>query len=296
MVRPGHIARSTGGMQFQGKAAAPLSEREQHVLRERLMERATKEIPDNGLGGPLFRVVLCFAIAISFGAGVWRAAEEQVAYEFFAAWLLEIALSAENLFAIFMIFRYFKVPLQFQETVLWWGLLGAVVMRGGMIIAGGVAILLLKELMLAYAAVIIYSGFRLIGAPPIGSGMSDEEMSNNTIIKLVQYVIPVTDYYDGQKFLSTKPDGSIAATPLLVVLLAVSTPHTQICLCNNFRVSPETCSSAGIIGQVSIWYNVNFRFASRAIVSYMGIAQCVWEEPCTAVHVCFVSCEHYMLP
>mmetsp|Transcript_29846 Transcript_29846/g.41271 ORF Transcript_29846/g.41271 Transcript_29846/m.41271 type:complete len:427 (+) Transcript_29846:363-1643(+) len=219
MVRPGHIQRSQQ-FQYQGNPGTTLSEREQHILRERLLERASKEIPQSIFGGPLFRVLLFFSMAVAFGAGIWRASEEEVAYEFFAAWLLELCLSAENLFAIYMIFRYFKVPAPHQELVLWWGLIGAVIMRGVSIFAGGVAILLLKELMLGYAAIVIYSGFRLVSAPSLGQ-VGDQDMSQNAIVKFVQYVIPVTDYYDGSKFLSHKPDGSLAATPLLVVLIAV---------------------------------------------------------------------------
>lgn len=216
MVRPGHIQRSSH-TQFQGNV---LNEREQHVLRERLLDKASKEMPTDSLGGPLYRTILCFAMGGAFGAGVWRASGEEVAYEFYAAWLLELCLSMENLLAIYMVFRYFKVPSIYQEYVLWWGLIGAVILRGAMIFAGGVAILMLKELLLAYAAVVIYSGFRLLMMNDLGS-TSVEDMSQYSLIRAVQHFIPVTDYYDGTKFLSYKTDGSLAATPLMIVLLAV---------------------------------------------------------------------------
>jgi hypothetical protein len=64
--------------------------------------------------------VLFTAMAVAFGAGIGRASSEEVAFEFFAAYMLEVSLSAENLFAIYMIFRYFKVPVQHQEHVLWY--------------------------------------------------------------------------------------------------------------------------------------------------------------------------------
>ena len=71
MARPGHISRMSAGQPAQSKPAEQhLSEREQYVLRERLLERASAQIPDNGLGGPLFRLVLCMSMAVAFGAGV----------------------------------------------------------------------------------------------------------------------------------------------------------------------------------------------------------------------------------
>lgn len=66
----------------------------------------------------------------------------------------------------------------------------------------------------------MYSGMRLMTAPPM-KAQTQEEISNNAVVRFVQYILPVTDYYDGQKFLSTKTDGSLAATPLFVVLLSV---------------------------------------------------------------------------
>jgi hypothetical protein len=59
-------------------------------------------------------------MAVAFGLGMGRASSEEVAYEFFAAYMLEVSLSAENLFAMYMIFKYFKVPVQYQENVLWY--------------------------------------------------------------------------------------------------------------------------------------------------------------------------------
>ena len=59
-------------------------------------------------------------MAVAFGLGMARASSEEVAYEFFAAYMLEVSLSAENLFAMYMIFKYFKVPVQYQENVLWY--------------------------------------------------------------------------------------------------------------------------------------------------------------------------------
>lgn len=217
MSRPGHIQR-TAPVNYQAQG---LSEREQHVLREKLIDNATKERPDEVVAGPLFRVCTCMALAVAFGAGIWRAAEEAVAYEYFAAYTLELCLSTENLFAIFMVFRYFKVPPPLQEHVLWWGILGSAILRGTSIFAGGVAVLMLKEVMLMFAAVVIYSGFRLAasGTPDLTQTVPDN--STNGIIQFVQMLVPVTDYYDGAHFFSTKPDGSFAATPLLVVLLVV---------------------------------------------------------------------------
>ena len=103
------------------------------------------------LGGPGFRVALCVLSAIAFGAGLYRGASEDVGTEFFAAYVLEMCMSAENLFAIFLVFRYFKVPAPHQEHVLWWGLGVSAVLRGIVIISGGLFIAAQREAILIFA-------------------------------------------------------------------------------------------------------------------------------------------------
>jgi len=216
MARPGSLKRSAP-THATGKG---LSEREQHVLRERLIEQASREMPTDLLGGPLYRVAVVVGMAVAFGAGIWRASDEASAFEFFAAYMLELCMSSNNLVAIYMIFRYFKVPPTHQEYVLWWGLAGAVVLRGSCIFAGGIAVLMLKEAILGFSVLVIYLGFRLtlLGTPSLPA---DQDLADNSIVKFAQTVIPVTDYYDGIKFFSRTNTGGVAATPLFVVLVCV---------------------------------------------------------------------------
>jgi tellurite resistance protein TerC len=175
------------------------------------------------IGGPLFRISAVVICALSFGAGLYNGASADVGSEFFAAFVLEVAMSAENLVAIYLVFRYFRVPPGVaQEHVLWWGFGISAVLRGAVIISGGLFIAAQKEAILLFACVVIYSGYRLaINSVP--EDMVDETSEEgNKVIAAFQRVVPVSDYFDGVNFVTTNPvDGSSRLTPLFLVLLVI---------------------------------------------------------------------------
>ena len=145
------------------------------------------------LGGPLFRVSLVIISAMAFGAGLYRGASKDVGTEFFAAFVLEIAMSAENLFAIYLVFRYFRVPAALQEHVLWWGFGLSALLRGAVIISGGLFIAAQKEAILLFACVVIYSGYRLAihGAPEDMAGHGSHSLPPSH-----SYVYPAAAWSD----------------------------------------------------------------------------------------------------
>ena len=156
-----------------------------------------------------------------FGAGVYAFMGRAAGLEFFAGYLIEKALSVDNIFVFVMIFGFFRVPLRYQHRVLFWGILGALVMRGAMIVAGAYLIQQFHWIMYVFGAFLVFTGIRMATQTE-----HDIEPEANPVIRLVRRLFPVTDIYHGQKFFVRKPVGGrprLVATPLFVVLALVET-------------------------------------------------------------------------
>ncbi|KAI0559410.1 Integral membrane protein TerC [Gracilaria domingensis] len=149
------------------------------------------------------------AVTVAFARG-W-----QRALEFTTAYIVEYSLSVDNLFVFLLIFRYFKVPRDTQQTVLRYGIVGAMVLRGIMIVAGKALIDKFQWLAIAFAILLIYSAVKLLLEDD-----DDADLEDNRIIAFSRNVLPVTEYYAGDKFLVH--DGTrTMVTPLMVVLVAI---------------------------------------------------------------------------
>jgi len=136
---------------------------------------------------------------------------------FVTGYIIELSLSMDNVFVIALIFAYFRVPSEFQHRVLFWGILGALVMRGVMI-GGGVAVVRQFEWVLyLLGAFLVYSGIKMIFA-----GEEEVHPERNIAIRLARKFYPVSTSFDGQRFL-TQLNGRRALTPLALVLLMVET-------------------------------------------------------------------------
>jgi tellurite resistance protein TerC len=116
------------------------------------------------------------------------------------------------------LFSYFKVPAEQERTVLFWGIIGALIMRGIFIVAGVALVHRFHWILYLFGAFLIYSGLKLISE---GEG-EEIDPSRNPVLKLARKFLPVTDHYEGNKFL-VRRDGRWIATPLLIVLLVVET-------------------------------------------------------------------------
>lgn len=160
------------------------------------------------------------ALAIAFAAIVFFWQGRQVALEFVTSYVLELSLSVDNLFVFLVIFRYFAAPEQQQHGVLFWGVLGAMVMRGFFILAGVGLIQRFHWVFYGFGALLIYSGIRLGFA-----GDRQIDPSKNPAVKALRRLIPVTDDYQGGSFFvrGWKGNPGLYATPLLVVLAVVET-------------------------------------------------------------------------
>ncbi|CAH8281537.1 unnamed protein product [Eruca vesicaria subsp. sativa] len=160
-------------------------------------------------------VALCVSAAVAFGIGIGLKDGVGKASEFFAGYLLEQSLSVDNLFVFVLVFKYFKVPLMYQNRVLTYGVAGAIIFRFTLILIGTATLQKFEAVNLLLAAVLLYSSFKLFS-----SEEDDTDLSDNFIVKTCQRFIPVTSTYDGNRFF-TKHDGIWKATPLLLTVAVI---------------------------------------------------------------------------
>lgn len=160
---------------------------------------------------------LWFALAMGF-AGLIKANRPQgEAIEFVTGYIIELSLSMDNVFVIALIFAYFRVPLAQQHRVLFWGIMGALIMRGVMIGAGAALVKQFHWLLYGMGGFLVFTGIKMLFVDD--DGVHPEK---NLAIKLAKKFFPVTHEFDGQKFL-TRLDGRTALTPLALVLVMVET-------------------------------------------------------------------------
>ena len=210
-----------------------------------------------------------FAVLVFFWQG------RQVALEFVTGYVLELSLSVDNLFIFLLIFRYFAVPEQHQRGVLFWGILGALLMRGAFILAGVGLIQRFHWILYVLGALLIYSGIRL--------GLAGEhhiDPATNPAVKALRRWMRVTDDYQGGRFFvrGWKGNPGIYATPLLVVLAVIETtdllfavdsiPAVLAVTLNAFIV--YTSNAFAILGLRSMYFAVSglmkaFRFLHHGL-------------------------------
>ncbi|KAK1426094.1 hypothetical protein QVD17_14762 [Tagetes erecta] len=141
-------------------------------------------------------VALCVFSAVAFGVGLGLKDGIGKASEFFAGYLLEQSLSVDNLFVFVLIFKYFKVPLAYQNRVLSYGIAGAIIFRLSLILLGTATLQRFEAVNLLLASILLYTSFKLFFA----GEDDDDDLSDNFIVKTCQKFIPVTSAYDGNKF------------------------------------------------------------------------------------------------
>lgn len=168
----------------------------------------------------LARSAMWIGLAGGFAGLVFFWQGRQVAIEFITSYVLELSLSVDNLFIFLVIFRYFAVPEEHQHRVLFWGILGAMLMRGCFILAGVGLIQRFHWIFYIFGSLLIYSGIRLGFA-----GEHQVDPSKNPAVKALRRLIPATDSYQGSSFFvrSWKGKAGLYATPLLVVLAVIET-------------------------------------------------------------------------
>jgi len=145
----------------------------------------------------------------------WRGRADAEAFT--TGYVIELSLSLDNILVIALIFAWFRVPPEFQHRLLFWGVLGALVMRGAMIAVGVALIRQFDWVLYLFGAFLVFAGVKMF--------FSRQDMvrpEKNLMLRLVRKIFPIAQHFDGQKFF-TRLDGRLALTPLALVLLLVET-------------------------------------------------------------------------
>ncbi|HEY0024690.1 MAG TPA: TerC family protein [Longimicrobium sp.] len=154
-------------------------------------------------------------VAMLFNLAVYVYAGPQAGLEFLTGYLVEKSLAVDNIFVIALIFSYFAVPSIYQHRVLFWGILGALVMRGAFIGAGAYALERWHWVIYVFGGILLLTGIKM-------AVRRDEavDLENNVVVKTARRWLPLSARYDGQKFWTVE-NGKRVATPLFLVLLLV---------------------------------------------------------------------------
>src|ERR1700752_3444192 len=147
-----------------------------------------------------------------FAAIVFHYQGSQRGYEFLTGYLIDLSLAVDNLFVFLLIFSYFKVPSKFQHRVLFWGVMGALVMRLTMIFVGAALINRFHWIIYIFGAFLVYTGVKMFKQEE-----ADIHPDQNPVVRMVTKILPITKYYDEKKVF-TKVDGKRTGTLLLLVL------------------------------------------------------------------------------
>ncbi len=164
------------------------------------------------------------SLALLFNLGIYlgwigayadATARQQAALEFLTGYLIEVSLSVDNVFVFALLFSYFHIPPPYRHRVLFWGILGALVMRAAMIFAGVALLHAFHWVMYVFGAILIVGGIKMWRSHGV-----EIDPRKNPVLRLVQRVLPVAHGEHGPRFF-TRENGALAVTPLFVVLVFV---------------------------------------------------------------------------
>ena len=242
--------------------------------------------------------IVWIALSLAFAAGIWRywgdwhpdeaSKGPDRAIEFLTGYLIEKSLSVDNLFVFLVIFRYFAVPPKYQHRVLAWGIIGALVLRAGMIVAGAVLLAWFHWMIYVFGVFLLYTAYKL-------ARTSEEEIdpSRNRVLRLLRRVFPVVEDYDEPHFWLRR-NGRLCVTPLLVVLVVIESTDVVFALDSIpaiFAVTRDpfivyTSNIFAILGLRALFFLLAgflgmFRylhFGLAAVLGFVGVKMLV-EEP-----------------
>lgn len=159
--------------------------------------------------------IVWITLALVFNSGIYFWSGPEPALKFFTGYLIEKSLSVDNIFVFVLIFSAFSVPAAFQHRVLFWGILGALLMRGTLILAGSVLLNEFHWIIYVFGAFLILTGIKMAF-----QRHAEQHPEDNPLVRLVRRLLPMTNGYEGDRFFVRRA-GKWLATPLLLVLLSV---------------------------------------------------------------------------
>ena len=160
--------------------------------------------------------ILWIALAGVFAGLLYFWQGRTSAVEFTTGYVIELSMSVDNLFIFLLIFKYFRLPADHQHKVLFWGVLGALIMRGMFIVVGIKLIQTFHWVIYLFGALLVYSGIRLVRQKEV-----TVDPEKNLVLRMLRKVIPVTEDFEGDKFFVRR--AGLYATPLLAVLVLLET-------------------------------------------------------------------------
>ncbi len=161
--------------------------------------------------------IVWITLALIFNVILYFWKGQQQALEFFTGYLIEKALSVDNIFVFIMIFSYFQVPAKYQHKVLFWGILGALVMRVIFIFAGVALIEKFHFTIYIFGAILIYTGYKMFN-----HNQAKIDPEKNPVVRFFRKIMPVTPHMHDDKFF-VRINGQRFATPLFLVLILIET-------------------------------------------------------------------------
>ncbi len=159
--------------------------------------------------------VIWITLAMLFNAGIYLFKVSDAAIQFFTGYLVEKSLSVDNIFIFVLLFSAFQVPAAYQHRVLFWGILGALIMRGILIAIGVVLLEQVHWIIYVFGAFLIFTGLKMLVQKE-----TEIHLEKNPLLKLARRWLPVTETYVGEQFIVRRA-GQWMVTPLLLVLLVV---------------------------------------------------------------------------
>ena len=229
--------------------------------------------------------VVWITLAMCFNLFVFYYFDKEKALEFFTGYIIEKSLSVDNIFVIILIFSYFQVPSAYQHKVLFWGILGALVMRVTFIPTGVELIHRFHWLIYIFGGFLIYTGIKMLT-----SGDVKIDPEKNPLVKLARRVMPITPSFEKDRFF-VKRNGSTWATPLFLVVILIETTDLifavdsipAILAISDDSFIVYTSNVFAILGLRSLYFALAgiekyfkyLKYGLSAILVFVGVKMCI---------------------
>jgi tellurite resistance protein TerC len=224
-------------------------------------------------------------LAMLFNLFIYYYFDKDKALEFFTGYLIEKSLSVDNIFVIILIFSYFKVPAAYQHKVLFWGILGALIMRVIFILTGVELIHRFHWLIYIFGGFLVFTGIRMLT-----SGDLKIDPEKNPVLKLARKIFPVTTSFQGDRFFVRK-EGKTWATPLFLVVILIETTDLifavdsipAILAISDDSFIVYTSNVFAILGLRSLYFALAgiekyfryLKYGLSAILVFVGVKMCI---------------------